>query len=84
MTTHGPGKFLTMSRSLTCLLTGLALALPLAATPGHAQTPPAAETAQLPSDPARCSCWRAARLLADPRYQHPGYWSPFLLIGNWL
>ncbi|MDG4555220.1 MAG: CHAT domain-containing protein [Candidatus Competibacter sp.] len=24
------------------------------------------------------------RLLADPRYQHPGYWSPFLLIGNWL
>ena len=24
------------------------------------------------------------RLLADQRYQHPGYWSPFLLIGNWL
>ncbi len=24
------------------------------------------------------------RLLADRRYQHPGYWSPFLLIGNWL
>ena len=23
-------------------------------------------------------------LLADRRYQHPGYWSPFLLIGNWL
>jgi CHAT domain-containing protein len=23
-------------------------------------------------------------LLADPRYRHPGYWSPFLLIGNWL
>jgi CHAT domain-containing protein/Tfp pilus assembly protein PilF len=23
-------------------------------------------------------------LLNDPRYQHPGYWSPFLLINNWL
>ena len=24
------------------------------------------------------------RLLHDPRYQHPGYWSAFLLINNWL
>ncbi len=24
------------------------------------------------------------QLLADRRYQHPGYWAPFLLIGNWL
>ncbi len=24
------------------------------------------------------------KLLDDPRYQHPGYWSPFLLINNWL
>jgi CHAT domain-containing protein len=23
-------------------------------------------------------------LLEDPRYRHPGYWAPFLLIGNWL
>jgi CHAT domain-containing protein len=23
-------------------------------------------------------------LVSDRRYQHPGYWSPFLLIGNWL
>ena len=23
-------------------------------------------------------------LITDPRYRHPGYWSPFLLIGNWL
>lgn len=22
-------------------------------------------------------------LLADARYRHPGYWAPFLLIGNW-
>jgi CHAT domain-containing protein len=23
-------------------------------------------------------------LLTDIRYRHPGYWAPFLLIGNWL
>jgi CHAT domain-containing protein len=23
-------------------------------------------------------------MLNDLRYRHPGYWSPFLLIGNWL
>lgn len=23
-------------------------------------------------------------LLADPRYSHPAYWAPLLLIGNWL
>ena len=23
-------------------------------------------------------------LLNDRAYRHPGYWSPFLLIGNWL
>jgi CHAT domain-containing protein/Tfp pilus assembly protein PilF len=24
------------------------------------------------------------KMLSDPRYQHPGFWSPFLLINNWL
>lgn len=24
------------------------------------------------------------KLLQDPRYEHPAYWSPFLLINNWL
>jgi CHAT domain-containing protein len=24
------------------------------------------------------------KLLADSRFRHPGYWGPFLLIGNWL
>lgn len=24
------------------------------------------------------------RLMSDPRYRHPGYWSPFLMINNWL
>lgn len=24
------------------------------------------------------------KLLRDPRYQHPGFWSAFLLINNWL
>jgi CHAT domain-containing protein len=23
------------------------------------------------------------KLMGDPRYRHPAYWSPFLLIGNW-
>ncbi len=23
-------------------------------------------------------------LLDDPRYDHPGYWAPFLLLNNWL
>jgi len=23
-------------------------------------------------------------MLADRRFRHPGYWSPFLVIGNWL
>ncbi len=23
-------------------------------------------------------------MLADPRFRHPAYWSPFLIIGNWL
>ena len=24
------------------------------------------------------------KLLSDARYRHPGYWSAFLMIGNWL
>ena len=24
------------------------------------------------------------KLLGDPRYQHPGYRAPFLLLNNWL
>jgi CHAT domain-containing protein len=24
------------------------------------------------------------KMLSDPRYDHPGFWSPFLLINNWL
>nr|WP_203330417.1 CHAT domain-containing protein [Rhodovastum atsumiense] len=23
-------------------------------------------------------------LIREPRFRHPGYWSPFLVIGNWL
>lgn len=34
----------------------------------------------------RASALRHAqlRLLRDPRYEHPGYWSAFLMINNWL
>jgi CHAT domain-containing protein/predicted negative regulator of RcsB-dependent stress response len=24
------------------------------------------------------------KMLSDPRYEHPGFWAPFLLIANWL
>lgn len=24
------------------------------------------------------------RMLSDPRFEHPGFWAPFLLINNWL
>jgi CHAT domain-containing protein len=24
------------------------------------------------------------KLLSDPRYEHPCYWAPYLIIGNWL
>jgi CHAT domain-containing protein len=24
------------------------------------------------------------KMIANPRYEHPGFWSPFLLINNWL
>ncbi|HEV8640189.1 MAG TPA: CHAT domain-containing protein [Methylomirabilota bacterium] len=35
---------------------------------------------------SRASALRRAqmKILADPRYEHPGFWSPFLLINNWL
>lgn len=35
--------------------------------------------------PSKAQALRAAQraVLADPRYRHPGYWAPFLLIGNW-
>ena len=25
-----------------------------------------------------------AKAISDPRYEHPGFWSPFLVINNWL
>jgi CHAT domain-containing protein len=35
---------------------------------------------------SRATALRRAQLkmLGDPRYDHPGFWSPFLLINNWL
>ena len=35
---------------------------------------------------SRAAALRAAqlKLLGDQRYDHPGYWAPFLLINNWL
>jgi CHAT domain-containing protein len=38
------------------------------------------------SGASKAQALRAAQrtMLADPRYAHPAYWAPFLLIGNWL
>jgi CHAT domain-containing protein len=43
------------------------------------------ELAAMPR-PSKAEALRQAQLLikADPRYRHPAYWSPFLIIGNWL
>jgi CHAT domain-containing protein len=37
-------------------------------------------------DVSRAAALRQAqrKILGDPRYDHPGFWSPFLLINNWL
>jgi CHAT domain-containing protein len=24
------------------------------------------------------------RLISQPRFSHPNYWAPYMLIGNWL
>jgi CHAT domain-containing protein len=38
------------------------------------------------SQTSRAQALRAAQreLAADPRFAHPAYWAPFLLIGSWL
>ena len=35
---------------------------------------------------SRATALRRAQVktLSDPRYEHPGFWAPFLLINNWL
>jgi CHAT domain-containing protein/Tfp pilus assembly protein PilF len=33
---------------------------------------------------ARCLQLAQMKLLTDRRYRHPCYWSPYLIIGNWL
>ena len=37
-------------------------------------------------DVSKAQALRLAQIgfLDDLRYQHPSYWAPFLLIGNWL
>lgn len=36
------------------------------------------------SSKARCLQLAQIKLLSDRRYSHPCYWSPYLIIGNWL
>jgi len=37
-----------------------------------------------PVSKARALQIAQTQLIADPRFDHPAYWAPFLLIGNWL
>lgn len=39
-----------------------------------------------PAAPSKAAALRNAqmKLMSDERFAHPGFWSPFLLIGNWL
>jgi CHAT domain-containing protein/predicted negative regulator of RcsB-dependent stress response len=43
---------------------------------------------QLKNDPvttkARALQLAQLKLFRDPRFDHPGYWAPYLIIGNWL
>jgi len=39
-----------------------------------------------PERPSKAAALQSAQqfLLRDPRYDHPAFWSPYLIIGNWL
>lgn len=42
------------------------------------------ELGRSPISRARALQRAQVRMIADRRYTHPGFWAPFLLIGNWL
>lgn len=42
------------------------------------------ESGQLPMSKAQALRQSQLTLLQDPKYQHPFYWAPFVLVGNWL
>ena len=46
----------------------------------------ASDWSRTEAQPSRATALRRAQmeLLKDRRYLHPGYWSPFLIISNWL
>ncbi|HEY9838794.1 MAG TPA: CHAT domain-containing protein, partial [Vampirovibrionales bacterium] len=41
-------------------------------------------SAQLPMSKAQALRQSQLALLQDPKYAHPFYWAPFVLVGNWL
>ncbi|AFY80865.1 CHAT domain-containing protein [Oscillatoria acuminata] len=42
------------------------------------------ESGQLPMSKAKALRQSQLALLQDPKYEHPFYWAPFVLVGNWL
>ncbi|WP_254565373.1 CHAT domain-containing protein [Oscillatoria sp. HE19RPO] len=42
------------------------------------------ESGQLPMSKAQALRQSQLTLLQDPKYEHPFYWAPFVLVGNWL
>ena len=42
------------------------------------------QSGQLPKSKAQALRQSQLALLQDPKYEHPFYWAPFVLVGNWL
>ncbi|MCT7962937.1 CHAT domain-containing protein [Laspinema sp. D1] len=42
------------------------------------------QSGQLPMSKAQALRQSQLALLQDPKYEHPFYWAPFVLVGNWL
>lgn len=42
------------------------------------------QSQQIPMSKAQALRQSQLALLQDPKYQHPFYWAPFVLVGNWL
>ncbi len=51
---------------------------------GVAREEGSTQSGQLPMSKAQALRQSQLALLQDPKYAHPFYWAPFVLVGNWL